>query len=98
MSGPKSNIATTGSCEGRLKIRWADLGQPTEPCIRDYNGDIVEVRQRDIDAVVGNPDAVFAVSLFRLWTGPTYYRLGDVNFPSSTPAASLQSPQGARHV
>ena len=60
----------------RLRIRWDDLGCPIEPCTREYHGELVEVRQRDIEAANANPNAVFTASRFRLWGGPSYYRLG----------------------
>jgi len=86
------------AAERHWKIRWDELGQPTQPCVREYNGDLIDVRQRDIDLARGNPDAVFAVSRFRLWTGPEYYRLGKVQLPSPVSEARSQSYDGARHV
>ena len=86
------------AAERRLRIRWDELGQPTQPCIREYNGDLVDVRQRDIDLARGHPDAVFTASRFRLWTGPAYYRLGTVQLPSPTSDACSQRYDGARHV
>src|SRR5215207_8667448 len=56
--------------------RWDDLGQPTAPCIREYLGEFVQVRQKDIEAGQANPDAVFVLRRFRPWTGPEYYLLG----------------------
>ena len=84
--------------EKRLKIRWGELGQPTEPCFREYNGDLVEVRQRDIDVAAANPDAVFTASRVRLWTGPAYYRLGEVSLSSATNEARPKDRDGSRRV
>jgi len=59
----------------------------------------VEVRQRDVQAANGNPNAVFTASRFRLWTGPAYYRLGEVEIPSAASNARHTSqPGGARHM
>ncbi|HEY0565020.1 MAG TPA: hypothetical protein VGC88_05520 [Terriglobales bacterium] len=66
----------------RLRIKWDDIGCPTQPCTREYKGEIVEVRQCDIEAANGNPNAVFTASQFRLWGGPSYYRLGFVDIPT----------------
>src|SRR4051812_43488946 len=67
----------------RLRIKWDDLGCPTQPCTREYKGELVEVRQRDIEAANGNADAVFTASQFRLWGRPVYYRLGAVEIPTA---------------
>ena len=67
----------------RLRIRWHDLGCPTQPCTREYNGELVEVRQRDIEAADDNPNAVFAASRFQVWTGPAFYWLGEVEIPNA---------------
>jgi hypothetical protein len=72
--------------EQRLRIRWDDLGRPTEPCTREYNGELIDVRQRDIAAAQGNPNAVFIATRFRPWTGREYYRLGSVQIAEKAPA------------
>ena len=71
--------------EQRLRIRWDDLGRPTEPCTREYNGELVSVREQDIVAAQGNPDAVFTATRFRPWTGREYYRLGSVQTVEKAP-------------
>src|SRR4051812_34362441 len=73
----------------RLRIRWHDLDCPTQPCTREYKGELVEVRQRDIEAAGGNPNAVFLASRFRIWGGPSYYRLGLVE--KATAPSGLKS-------
>jgi len=67
----------------RLRIRWGDLGCPTEPCVLEYQGDLIEVRQREIDAAKANPDVVFTAARFQTWTGPSYFRLGILHVPQS---------------
>ena len=66
----------------RLRIKWDDLGCPTRPCTCDYKDELVEVRQRDIDAANGNSNAIFTAFQFRLWGRPSYYRLGAVDIPT----------------
>ena len=84
--------------EPRLRIEWAQLGQPAEPCIREFNGDLFEVRQRDIELARGNPAAVFIASRLRLWTGPSYYRLSEVEFPTGASEPRTESQLASRHV
>ena len=71
-----------GAVPPRVRIRWDAIGCPTQPCTREYNGELVEVRQKDIEAANGNPNAVFTLSRFRLWGGPSYYRLSAVELPA----------------
>ena len=42
-----------------IKIRWGDLGSPTQPGHYRYGLDMVEVTPGDIKLARGNPDAVF---------------------------------------
>ena len=97
-TGLTLRAAPARAAEQRVKIRWGELGQPTEPCIREHKGDLVEVRQRDIDVAAANPDAVFTASRVRLWTGPAYYRLGEVSLSSATNEACPKDRDGARRV
>ena len=98
-SGLNFRAAPARAVGQRLRIRWDDLGRPTQPCTREYNGELIEVRQRDIQAADGNPNAVFTASRFRLWTGPAYYRLGEVEIPNAASSARHTSqPGGARHL
>ena len=43
----------------QIKIRWGDLGSPTQPGQYRYGPDMVEVTPGDIKLANGNPDAVF---------------------------------------
>jgi hypothetical protein len=77
--------APRAGVDQRRRIRWEELGRPKEPCFREYQGELIEVRQQDIDAAQDNPDAVFAVLRFRPWTAPAYCRLTFLQI-SVTPA------------
>jgi hypothetical protein len=81
--------------EQRPRIRWDDLGQPIEPCFREYQGELIEVRQRDIEAAQGNPNAVFTALRFRPWTGPAYYRLGFLQIRDEPRSAVALTPPNA---
>jgi hypothetical protein len=78
--------ASADRLKQRLRIRWGDLGCPTEPCILEYQGELIEIRQSEIDAAKANPDVVFTASRFQTWTGPSYYRLGILYVPQPTSA------------
>ena len=82
--GAGFTFCASAAVSPRARIRWDVLGCPTHPCTREYKGELVEVRQKDIDAANGNPNAVFTLSRFRLWGGPSYYRLGAVEVPPPT--------------
>jgi hypothetical protein len=43
----------------QIKIRWGDLGAPTQPGQYRYGQNMVEVSAGDIKLAQGNPDAVF---------------------------------------
>jgi hypothetical protein len=43
----------------QIKIRWRDLGSPTQPGEYRYGLDMVRVTVGDIELAKGNPDAVF---------------------------------------
>jgi hypothetical protein len=65
--------------ESHLKIRWGDLGPPGSPGMMDYYGQFVEVRQKDIDAAKGDPNAVFTAAHFQPLSGTgDYYVLENV--------------------
>jgi hypothetical protein len=73
----------------RRRIRWGELGRPKEPCFREYQGELIEVRQKDIEAAQDNPNAVFNALRFRSWTGPEYYRLGCLQSENELPEAAV---------
>ena len=96
---PTFRAAPGKPAEQRIAIRWDDLGCPTQPCTREYQGELVEVRERDIQAAHGNPSAIFTAYRFQLWGGPAYYRLGVTESPR--PVATPQAPkpdEGARQL
>jgi hypothetical protein len=43
----------------QIKVRWGDLGSPTQPGRYRYGPDMVEVTPGDIKLAMGNPDTVF---------------------------------------
>jgi hypothetical protein len=92
--------ASVERAKQRLRIRWGDLGCPTKPCVQEYQGELIEVRQREIDAAKANPDAVFTATRFQTWTGPAYYRLGFLHLPkeSSCKPSNVQPAEGERHL
>src|SRR5215217_4488833 len=79
----------------RLRVRWGDLGCPTEPYVLEYQGGLIEVRQREIDAAKANPDVVFTAARFRTWSGPSYLSLGILHLPQ--PASTKPRIQAAKH-
>ena len=108
-TGPQRNLEMRTSLafrevpvERRRRIRWDELGRPIEPCFREYQGELIEVRQKDIEAAQDNPNAVFSAQRFRPWTGPEYYRLGCLQIvnglpePAVTPADANANPRRLR--
>jgi len=63
-----------------LKVRWGDLGSPTAPCVVDYWGNLIDVKQTNIDAAEGNPDAIFTATEYWPVSGRTRFLLGAVEF------------------
>jgi hypothetical protein len=96
---PTFRAAPGKPAEQRIAIRWDDLGCPTQPCTREYQGELVEVRERDIQAAHGNPSAIFTAYRFQLWGGPAYYRLGVTESPRSVATPQAPKPyEGARQL
>jgi len=65
----------------QIKIRWRDLGSPTQPGEYRYGLDMVLVTVGDIELAKGNPDAVFTAIHPDFYSGKPYI-LTCVEFPS----------------
>jgi hypothetical protein len=67
----------------QIRIRWGDLGSPTQPGEYRYGLGSVRVRQQDIDLSNANPNAVF-IAVREEYNDPSYntpYLLTKVEFP-----------------
>jgi hypothetical protein len=66
----------------KIRIRWGDLGSPTQPGNYRHGLDLVHVMIGDIKLAKGNPDAVFTA------IRPDFYPTGHpissptLNFPT----------------
>jgi hypothetical protein len=65
----------------QIKVRWGDLGSPTQPGIYRFGSDMVEVTPGDIKLAKGNPDAVFIAIHPEFYSDETPYLLTGVEFP-----------------
>jgi hypothetical protein len=65
----------------QIKIRWGDLGSPTEPGEYRYGLDMVRVTLGDIELAKGNPEAVFTAIHPDFYSDKPYL-LTHVEFPS----------------
>jgi hypothetical protein len=63
----------------RFKIRWNDLGCPTEPGNYEYQGNLVKVTRGNIEAAGGNPDAICTLICFTPISGPSSWVLGSID-------------------
>ena len=54
----------------RLKIRWSELGCPTEPGMYAYQGDPIRVTRTHIEAARENADAICIVVRLKPFIGP----------------------------
>jgi hypothetical protein len=74
----------TGQFDMRqIKVRWSDLGSPTQPGTYRCGLDMVEVTPGDIKLANENPDAVFTAIHPDFYSEETPYLLTGVEFPSS---------------
>ena len=65
-----------------IKIRWGDLGSPTQPGLYRYGPDtMVQVTPGDIKLAKGNPDAVFIAIHPDFYSPETPYLLTGIEFP-----------------
>jgi hypothetical protein len=65
----------------QIKIRWGDLGSPTQPGRYRCGPDMVEVTPGDIKLAKGNPDAVFIAIRPDFYSPETPYLLTGIEFP-----------------
>jgi hypothetical protein len=65
----------------QIKIRWMDLGSPTEPGNYLCGLDMVRVTLGDIELAKGNPDAVFTAIHPDFYPDGTPYLLTHIEFP-----------------
>jgi hypothetical protein len=64
-----------------IKIRWGDLGSPTQPGRYRCGLEMVEVTPGDIKLANGNPDAVFIAIHPDFFSPETPYLLTGVELP-----------------
>ena len=65
----------------QIKVRWGDLGSPTQPGIYRFGSHMVEVTPGDIKLAKGNPDAVFIAIHPEFYSDEMPYLLTGVEFP-----------------
>jgi hypothetical protein len=65
----------------KIRIRWGDLGSPTQPGNYRHGLDVVHVMIGDINLAKGNPDAVFTAIRPDFYSDGTPYLLTYVEFP-----------------
>ena len=66
----------------QIKVRWGDLGSPTQPGRYRYGPDMVEVTPGDIKLARGNPDTVFTAIHPDFFSDETPYLLTGVEIRS----------------
>jgi hypothetical protein len=64
-----------------IKIRWGDLGSPTQPGNYRYGPDMVSVMLADIEVARENPDAVFTAIHPDFYSDDAPYLLTHAEFP-----------------
>jgi hypothetical protein len=69
----------------QIKIRWGDLGPPTEPGTYRYGSVMVDVTPGDIKLANGKNDAVFTAIHPDFYSEETPYLLTGVDLPSKRP-------------
>jgi len=67
----------------RFKLRWSDLGCPSEPGAFEYQGRSIHVGPGHIATAAGNPNAICTVTCVSPYFGPPKYSVGliDVRSP-----------------
>jgi hypothetical protein len=66
--------------EKRFTIRWRELGSPTEPGYYSFaEGKRVRVRQHNIYAAEGNPDAICVIMCGNPLAEDPKYALGSID-------------------
>jgi hypothetical protein len=66
----------------QIKVRWGDLGSPTEPGTYRYGLDMVEVTPGDIKLAGGNPDTLFTAIHPDFYSEQTPYLLTGIDLVS----------------
>jgi hypothetical protein len=66
-----------------IKVRWGDLGSPTQPGNYRYGLHTVQVTPADIKLARGNPDAVFTAIHPDFYSADTPYLLTGRETPQS---------------
>ena len=66
-----------------MKVNWNDLHRPESPGSLAFRGGTITIRQEEIDVWRTQPDALFRVRGFRLWTNePEYSLASDYELPN----------------
>src|SRR5262245_58380739 len=66
-----------------MKVNWNDLHRPESPGSLAFRGGTITIRQEEIDIWRTQPDALFRVRGFRLWTNePEYSLASDYELPN----------------
>ena len=77
----------------QIKVRWGDLGSPTQPGRYRYGPDMVEVTPGDIKLAMRNPDTVFTAIHPDFYSDETPYLLTGVEIEVVSDA-----PNGAEAI
>ena len=73
----------------RLKIRWSEIGCPTEPGTYAYQGDPIRVTRTHIEAAKQNADPICVVVRIRPFIGRISYALSSIiSEPENAPMVS----------
>jgi hypothetical protein len=62
----------------RLKIRWNDIGSPTEPGLYDYQGQPVRVARTHIEAAKQEDNPICVMVRIRPFVGRESYALSSI--------------------
>jgi hypothetical protein len=65
----------------QIKVRWGDLGSPTQAGDYRFGPHMVRVTPGDIKLAMGNPDAIFVAIHPEFFSDETPYLLIGVEFP-----------------
>jgi hypothetical protein len=65
----------------KIRIRWGDLGSPTQPGNYRHGRDVIRVMRGDISLAKVNPDAVFTAIRPDFYSVGTPYLLTYVEIP-----------------
>jgi len=67
----------------QMKVRWGDLGSPTQPGQYVIGLDAVSVTPADIELAKGNPDTIFTAIHPDFYSTDTYLLTG-IEFPTKS--------------